>query len=417
MNGLVVNTLRVHACFSSSVYYMCLCSKPFFIVNLFKEFYFIFLLFVRNGHMVTHRDKKPHECSYQDCDKSYCDMRSLRRHLENHHAANQGGSGGSRTSSPALMTTESTDTLSGANVVNDATSGRVIKPSRGRPPKDRSLKHEVHDTVLDHLRPGEYESGKSSGTSTPGSTHDAAYVRDKTKIVLSRERNSDSFSSTGSEEVAHISSDKGTESKKPTTITDESKQHTAIDMLKQAAERVQEHREKQSAVEHYPPQGAPQQYMMYPEGIPYPQWYQASVFAGQDPRFGVYTYQQMFPQQVYHGHQMIVNGPNIQRQQLAARLYAEADKHNEIAQQQQPQQGPNVSQQLPSVEKPPSSTTQGSFRHQVVQSTAGTPTDPTAIAIATAKEKGQHLYTREGYYGVHPSGTQWQQVSLTGHLS
>ncbi|EDO46748.1 predicted protein, partial [Nematostella vectensis] len=37
-----------------------------------------------NGHMVTHRDKKPYECSYADCDKSYCDMRSLRRHLENH---------------------------------------------------------------------------------------------------------------------------------------------------------------------------------------------------------------------------------------------------------------------------------------------------------------------------------------------
>lgn len=369
--------------------------------------------------MVTHRDKKPYECSYQDCDKSYCDMRSLRRHLENHHAANQGGSGGSGTSSPALTTTESTDTVSTANVVNDTTSDRrVIKPSRGRPPKDRGLKHEVHDAVLDHLKSGEYESGKSSGTSTPGSTQDVAYVRDQTKIVLSRERNSDSFSSTGSEEVAHVPTDKGTEAKKTQTSTEESKPHTAVDMLKQAAERVQEHRDKQSAVEHYPTQGPPQQYMMYPEGISYPQWYQASVFASQDPRFGVYTYPQMFAQQVYHGHPMIVNGQNIQRQQLAARLYAEADKHNEIAQQQQ--QGPNaslpntVTQQSPSVEKPTSSTTQGKFiRNQVIQSAAaGTPTDPTAIAIATAKEKGQHLYTREGYYGVHPSGTQWQQVSL-----
>jgi len=38
-----------------------------------------------NGHMITHRDKKPYECSFSDCDKSYSDMRSLKRHLENHH--------------------------------------------------------------------------------------------------------------------------------------------------------------------------------------------------------------------------------------------------------------------------------------------------------------------------------------------
>lgn len=42
--------------------------------------------------MITHRDKKPHECHYQDCGKSYCDMRSLRRHLENHHNSPPGGS-------------------------------------------------------------------------------------------------------------------------------------------------------------------------------------------------------------------------------------------------------------------------------------------------------------------------------------
>ncbi|XP_067941501.1 zinc finger protein 541-like [Watersipora subatra] len=38
-----------------------------------------------NGHMMTHRTKKPFECSFEGCTKSYCDARSLRRHLENHH--------------------------------------------------------------------------------------------------------------------------------------------------------------------------------------------------------------------------------------------------------------------------------------------------------------------------------------------
>ena len=35
--------------------------------------------------MMTHRSKKPYECNYEACDKSYCDARSLRRHLENVH--------------------------------------------------------------------------------------------------------------------------------------------------------------------------------------------------------------------------------------------------------------------------------------------------------------------------------------------
>ncbi|XP_072929553.1 uncharacterized protein [Epargyreus clarus] len=38
-----------------------------------------------NGHMLTHRNKKPYECKADGCGKSYCDARSLRRHTENHH--------------------------------------------------------------------------------------------------------------------------------------------------------------------------------------------------------------------------------------------------------------------------------------------------------------------------------------------
>ena len=38
--------------------------------------------------MMTHRSKKPFECQFEGCDKSYCDARSLRRHLENQHVHN-----------------------------------------------------------------------------------------------------------------------------------------------------------------------------------------------------------------------------------------------------------------------------------------------------------------------------------------
>ena len=42
---------------------------------------------IRNGHMLTHRNKKPYECKAEGCGKSYCDARSLRRHTENHHSS------------------------------------------------------------------------------------------------------------------------------------------------------------------------------------------------------------------------------------------------------------------------------------------------------------------------------------------
>ena len=38
-----------------------------------------------NGHMLTHEDKKPFECKAPGCDKSYCDSRSLKRHVESQH--------------------------------------------------------------------------------------------------------------------------------------------------------------------------------------------------------------------------------------------------------------------------------------------------------------------------------------------
>lgn len=45
-------------------------------------------VFIRsNGHMLTHRNKKPYECKAEGCGKSYCDARSLRRHTENHHSS------------------------------------------------------------------------------------------------------------------------------------------------------------------------------------------------------------------------------------------------------------------------------------------------------------------------------------------
>jgi len=70
---------------------VCVCVV---LTNLFNLLYIINCLhkpvcwchlFCRNGHIMTHSSKKPYECKFVGCDKSYCDARSLRRHLENHH--------------------------------------------------------------------------------------------------------------------------------------------------------------------------------------------------------------------------------------------------------------------------------------------------------------------------------------------
>lgn len=55
---------------------LCKCIQTFECKSLF-----------RNGHMLTHRNKKPYECKAEGCGKSYCDARSLRRHTENHHSS------------------------------------------------------------------------------------------------------------------------------------------------------------------------------------------------------------------------------------------------------------------------------------------------------------------------------------------
>lgn len=62
----------------------CFCVQ---FVNHFVLLYVLYVLFlIRNGHMLTHRNKKPYECKAEGCGKSYCDARSLRRHTENHHS-------------------------------------------------------------------------------------------------------------------------------------------------------------------------------------------------------------------------------------------------------------------------------------------------------------------------------------------
>lgn len=337
-----------------------------------------------NGHMVTHRDKKPYECSYVDCDKSYCDMRSLRRHLENHHAQNGLSDPRAPGSGSPSLNCEDKPT---SHVVNNERSDsprNLPKFAKGRLLKDRS----------DHLQVSGYDSGRSSGRSTPGSTNDQSTPRERpTDLPLEgpilnqlRERNSDSFSSTASDDAAGNSGEQSV----PEKGTDVQKHHSAVDLLKQTADRVKTQRNTGSSGE-----------MWQSPYMSYQQWY--PVYS-QDPRF-VYQYHPMFPSTVY---QMPVNPVSGLVTDPRQRMIRDSDTPTEgtktvgvpsnITPSPSQEYHPSESMQVPFFKQ------QQSGRH------AGTPTDPTAVAVATAKEMGHYRYAGESYYGVHPQGTQWQQV-------
>lgn len=73
-----------------------------------------------NGHLFTHREKKPYQCDFKNCEKTYCDARSLKRHKENHH--------------PPMLC------LDFLNAVKTADGGRIqYAPSAGAEPGEIDL--------------------------------------------------------------------------------------------------------------------------------------------------------------------------------------------------------------------------------------------------------------------------------------
>jgi hypothetical protein len=63
--------------------------------------------------MLTHSSKKPFECRFPSCGRSYCDARSLRRHHDNYHSrqADMGSLANRPSSTEGMIATS----LSGVN--------------------------------------------------------------------------------------------------------------------------------------------------------------------------------------------------------------------------------------------------------------------------------------------------------------
>ena len=95
----------------------------------------------RNGHLITHREKKPFECSVEGCGKSYCDARSLRRHQDNHHAGvvttSSGGGSSNLTSVASAMEMHSPD-ITQPNLFSDLSCGAADLLSLPYPTSDSS---------------------------------------------------------------------------------------------------------------------------------------------------------------------------------------------------------------------------------------------------------------------------------------
>ena len=330
--------------------------------------------------MVTHRDRKPYKCYFRDCDKSFCDMRSLRQHRENHHTVN--GMSDSRTHGAVSPCSDKPTVV---NVERADSPRNLTKLVKGRSLKDRT----------DHLHASGYDSGRSSGRFTPGSTHDPGVTRERpTNLPLEGPALNPL---TASEEVVGNSGEQSVREKS----TDAPKPILAGDLLKQAAERFKTQQIGRNLGDMWPERFQQQPYMVYhPYGTSEQQWY-PTMYA-QNPRF-VYQYHSVFPS-VY---QVPVTGLVSEPRQ---RMMSDSDTP-EVT---KTVGGSSQLKPLPSQENNgPTDAMQLAYlrQHQVGRPT-GTPTDPTAVAGESAKELGHFRYAGEGYYGAHPRGTQWQQVTF-----
>lgn len=85
--------------------------------------------------MLTHRNKKPYECKAEGCGKSYCDARSLRRHMENHHsslvmtAVTTTTSAAAQNQSNSTSSNHSTGTTSGTAIVASTITNPSLSPA------------------------------------------------------------------------------------------------------------------------------------------------------------------------------------------------------------------------------------------------------------------------------------------------
>ena len=175
----------------------------FFNLIQFNKMYFLIDIWVfSNGHLLTHRNKKPYECKAEGCGKSYCDARSLRRHTDQHHSNLQ------LNSFDQSQHTGATLTVVAATNINDTlhdtlglTTSSVSASIPGGSPLsldgNRSKSPALLSTQLFLPAPG-LDSSLLDGSSSPGPTDLLALSTSVIKTEALSPNSSDSISSTQS---------------------------------------------------------------------------------------------------------------------------------------------------------------------------------------------------------------------------
>ena len=99
---------------------------------------------------MTHRDKKPYQCTVPGCNKSYCDARSLRRHLENHHQ-------------------HTTEQIASEMVKAQSTAAEVLAEVAQLPPQQSSASNQKSSSDSNNSAIPETLTGANKSSNTPPS--------------------------------------------------------------------------------------------------------------------------------------------------------------------------------------------------------------------------------------------------------
>lgn len=367
--------------------------------------------------MITHRDKKPYECQFSECDKSYSDMRSLKRHLENHHGVPP------VSSSPTLPHTSSISHHTSQSSVNSTSN--LLVPTvmedrnnnmKGIVPPERPSS--APNTAVPEVRTRtRIRSNSCEDIHTNHSESEARSEKEARDDDVTVDVEDDIFEEPEpkkGEPQSTLSERPGSSVQASNVNRLQSKNSNNFDpnMVSPNNPMLQQWPTKQYPGANFPVSWSNAQ----------SQWNNAQLLAsmnmaaqgqGNLPFFMGYRqpFQQLYPPGCFPG------GPNDPTSQMEAS--AKKSKADVIA-SSQAAFAQNALQMFASMaaQRTPIPTDmllqQGMGCYPGNQSSTNKATNPAAIAIAAAKDASMFCVPRDmRLYGAHPGAAQWQDVSLS----
>ncbi len=348
--------------------------------------------------MITHRDKKPYECHLPECEKSYSDLRSLKRHMENHRGI------------PAVSSSP-TAPFTAAPHSSTPTAHSTSKHLLTLPTEDRNNNMKG---VIAPERPSSAPSGtpevRTRARIRSNSCEDISVTSDvdvRTNIHVSIEEPEDDIFGNSEARKNHVTNiDEQTDSRKLSNSSEKSSKSVEQNL--------------HSPHNNIGQQWANNQYPAMPgQSLHNMQWSNAQMLAnlaiaqGQNNLPFFMGYRQQF-QQFYPNHFSATND-----QMEPTNKKVKTDNIIGSTQNSFPQ---NALQMFASMAAQRAHMPTDMLLQQrgvpfftgAGHSNLSKPTDPTAIAIAAAKDGSMFCMPNDArLYGAHPGAAQWQDVSIS----